>query len=267
MWNTLLSAPREELVKNQQTTLQVQSKLKLLKLVLKQKKMTLKTLAAKIQMSESGLKKLFLGKDIGLLRLYEICAALEISLDDLFRAEADDRYFLVKFPEEVQRFFMKNFIYFQFYWLLVYERYPIDQVQKKLKISNELRLKVLFKLNSFEMIELMPGNRIKIPDPTRIRWANEGPLVKYLYREWTAKLIREVLQNENSSNFFQFRYLQMTEETHQELLQKMKSLEDEFVKRGIREMKMMPKELVPCRWLMVADSATFFQPLETPDAE
>lgn len=115
------------------------------------------------------------------------------------------------------------------------------------------------------MIQLLPGNRVKIPDPTRIRWSSEGPLVQYLYQHWTKRLIQDVLQNQNPTNFFQIRYLQMTEETYQELLQKMQNLEDEFVKRAIREMKIMPNELVPCRWLMTADSTSFFQPLETPE--
>ena len=252
-------------MKTKKIPLQVLSKLQLLKTIMKEKRITIKILAEKIQMSESGLKKLFHGKDIGLLRLYQICDALEVSPEDLFETNSDDQYTAIRFPEDVQKFFLKNFIYFQFYWVLVYERVPLEEVQKKLNLSNEMKIKILLKLNSFQMIELLPGNRVKIPDPTRIRWSSEGPMVQYLYHHWSARLTADVLKNQNSSNTFQFRYLQMTEETYQELLQKMRVLEDEFVTRAIREMKIMPNDLVPCRWLMVADSASFFQPLETPE--
>lgn len=247
------------------TPLDVQSKLKLIKKILKQKQITLKMLAPRLEMSESGLKKLLNSSDIGLLRLYQLCEILNISITDIFQSEADDQYSEVRFSEEQQKFFLKNFIYFQFYWLIVYERNSVEETQKILKVNAELTQKILFKLDALQMIVLLPGNKVKVPHPTRIRWRQDGPLVEYLFRHWSHRLITNVLDRKSARTVFVLRYLQMTPETYQDLLNRLQLLEDEFVKIAIREMKMIKHGLVPCRWVMAADSESFYLPLESPE--
>ncbi len=226
-----------------------------LKAQLKEKGITYSELAQGIGLSESGIKKIFSGSDISITRLSQICQYAGISLNEVVD---DHRTSVVDFTEQQQNEFLKNLNLFYVYWLLVYERLPIEQIQNHLKIGKLEAFKLTRKLDDLKLIKLLPNDRVRVPSIRAVNWTGQGKFVTKLYREWSSQLLSDVTQfNKSSDQVFILRYLPMSDETYKEFKLALKTLEDEFVRRSIFEMKTKPNDLQHVRWSVSADQKSF----------
>lgn len=230
----------------------------LLKKSMKANRLTYAHLATALKLSESGVKKIFRGKDLSLKKILRICEVLNISLADLLSEQGGSEFEDITFSEDQQKYFLTNMPCFYFYWKLVYERLPLDKVEASLALNSKESFKFLRALDKLGLLQLGPEKKIKLPRLRRIRSIGRGPLVDRLYKDWGKNLVQSVAKTDPLPNEqFLIRYLKMLPETFSDMQRDLKTLETEYVTRAIREMQLYPEQVIIMRWLTASDTKSF----------
>ncbi len=213
------------------------------KKTLKHKGMTYSDLATLLNMSESGIKKLFSSKDCSYQRLNEISEVLGLSFVDVLNSSQTNEVKEVHFTLEQEKYFVRHPEVFNVFWKLVQERESLSSIKKEFNLSEKQVYLTLKKLDDFGIIELHPNNKIKIPKIEKVRWMGNGPLMKWIKSEWSKKIIEDVTSKEtlDSLEHFSLRYYQLSKKSHEELVFAIKELDHEFSERSLREVKSQKK--------------------------
>lgn len=226
-----------------------------LKAVLKQKKINYKELAQGLKLSESGIKKILGAQDGSFQRLIQICRFVGISLSELLE---DGKTLDVGFTPRQQTEFLKEPLLFQVYWLLVYERRSMTEVQEELRLNKTEAFRLARRLDVLSLITLLPGDRMRLPSVRAVRWTGDGEFIRKTYRDWSRRLVEDVAKPvSDAGELFIIRYFQMTTKTHGEFIAAIKALETEFVRRAIHEMRTRPPGLEHVRWITGVDMRSF----------
>ncbi|MBK25715.1 MAG: hypothetical protein CME70_17080 [Halobacteriovorax sp.] len=232
----------------------------LLKRISKAKKLTYSELAQRLEMSESGVKKLFSAKDISFKRLNDICDVLEVSLNDVLEEASSVEIREERFTDEQEKYFLKNMDCFHFFWKLVVERVNLETIKKDYSLTARQVSRYLTKLDQFNIIELHPGNRIKIPRRQSKRWVGRGPLTKKIQKEWGLKLWKEALEeqfDESESSTAKIRFLKLTPSSYEDLILAVSELEQEFIGRSTRELNLSKDKLLEVRLMSATSTGSF----------
>lgn len=238
-----------------------------LKRILKARKITYRDIAQQIGGSESGIKKIFSGRDCSLNKLLQICKAADVSFSDLIAACSQSRTFeTVTLPEEQQTFFLQNPEYFHFYWRLAIERQELSEIVRSYKLTQQQQFRYLKKLDEFGLIELHAENKIRFPIRGLTSWGRKGPLMNHLLTQWSKRLLERIVKDiEKPDRFYNIRYLRLTKEAYQELLQAQRSLILDFSERSAREGLVNDRKLLLDVSLLMLCSPTGFLDNVTPD--
>jgi transcriptional regulator with XRE-family HTH domain len=209
------------------------------KSTLKQKNMTYADLARKLNLSESGVKKIFISNDCSYSRLNEISEALEISLIDVLSSSLDHEIKEVRFTLEQEKYFIKHPSLFSFFWKLIQERESVETIKNEFGLTEKEVFLFLKKLDDFGIIELHSKEVIKIPKMEKVVWRGDGPLMTWIKTEWPKKIIQDVLAKEkiDSLEHYSLRYYKLTKKSQEELVSAISNLNNEFSERALREMK------------------------------
>lgn len=232
----------------------------LIKNVLKERRISYAELAKQMNLSESGLKKIFSSDDISFGRLSQIASTLGLRLTDLMNEiETKDTHQVV-FSDEEQKYFLKNPDAFHFFVRLLIERKGLDEIQEEFKLSEAAAFKLLKKLDTFGWIQLLPENKIKLPPLSLVKDFGSGPLLDHIYQEWSKDTVQLLAKPENQkTGKFIIRCLRMKDSTYQEFLQRLKELEMDLLKTAIREMNVSNKNLKTMRWISLTEQTSFVQ--------
>lgn len=215
-------------------------------------------IAKRMNLSESGLKKILSKSDISASRLAQFCEVLNISLSDLVQVTDSQSFVDVTFTKDQEVAFTSDFRVFLFYWFLVYERRPLIEIKKIMNYDDHQVEKFLLKLDKLELLSYFPNGKIKIPSPKPVRWVGGTTFIKNLYKKWGSNLIKEVIDKPNSSQqYFMLRYFQVSEETFQELVALLMKIEKETLNSSTRQMRVNAGKLKHLRWLTCLDQLSW----------
>lgn len=234
-----------------------------LKRKMKSQGITYRLLAHRLQMSESGIKKIFAAKDISILRLNSICQAIGFRLSDLIQAIEIQEAVEVSFTPEQETFFLKNMEYFNFYWKLVYERRDIGEIAKQFHLSTKTINEYLKKLHALKLIRITANGTLRIPPATNVYWVGKSPLVEKIYQSFAHQMMTDLARPQVSGEeSFILRYFKVRPSTFNDLKSALKKLEEEFLSRTVREMRMNTKGLKDIRWISALDTNSFVRTIK-----
>jgi transcriptional regulator with XRE-family HTH domain len=227
------------------------------KALLKKQKITYRELATRLGLSESGVKKILTGADGSFQRIIDICRVLGVSVSELLEG-ASEQMTEVSYSEAQQEYLLKNPRAFALYWFLVYERRSMSEALKQSGLADKDRFPILRRLDQLGLLELLPGDRVRVPSVQQIRWVGGGPLIEKIYREWSQNFMQAVARPESAPNrLFMIRYLKASPRTFQDLIAAQRDLEAEFLRRAIRDMRTEASDLMHVRWLTAIDDRSF----------
>lgn len=207
-----------------------------LKKVLKVKKITYKSLADELGMSESGVKKLLTSKDISLTRVEQITRIIGLSLADLFQIASEEEVKNVKLSPKQESAFFENNMLFRVYWFLAVEEKTLDAIKKSEKLTADQLQRNLMKLENLDLIKIGKNNRVASVHKGLFRWASDGPLVKKLNNEWSENTLRKVLSGKNSNNqLHRLSYLRLSDKSKTAFYDRLNELVNEFARLSQRE--------------------------------
>lgn len=230
-----------------------------LKKVLKVKKITYKTLADELAMSESGVKKLLTSKDISLTRVEQIARILGLSLADLFQMTDEAEVKNVRLTPKQESALFENNLLFRIYWFLAVEEKTLEAIKKNEKINTDQLQRHLVKLENLDLIKIGKNHRVISVHKGLFRWASDGPLVKKLNHEWSENTLKKVLNSKNSNtSLHRLSYLRLSEKSKSQLYDRLNELVNEFARLSQREKnRFNDKDLISISSLIAVSDSGF----------
>jgi DNA-binding Xre family transcriptional regulator len=197
-----------------------------LKRMMKARAITYKELAARIELSEISVKRIFSQSSLSLARLEQICQALDISIQEIARLSGEqtaDAAETVTLDQEAALAADPNLL--ACYYLIANGRTG-QEIGKELGVEEIKVRRWLVKLHSLGLVELRSKNRARARTGSSIAWRPDGPM-RRLYEK---KVREEYLQSTFSAPFetMHFRSAEMSEASCRVLIRKLDRLATEF---------------------------------------
>lgn len=149
-----------------------------LKRELKVRGVTYRTLAARLDLSESAIKHMFSTGNFSLRRLDEVCAVLEVDISDLVDISESHEQKLEQLTEEQELEIMSDMrLLLVAYCLQNY--WSFDEIIARYAITPEQGLKYLRQLDRMKFIELQPGDRVRLLIASNFSWRKNGAIEKF----------------------------------------------------------------------------------------
>ncbi len=142
---------------------------------------TYKTLAERIGVSESSVKRMFGQKDMALSRLAQICQATGIAMEDVLRGALESRpqADALTLPQETSLVANPRLLLVAICCL---GHWSLEQIVETYRLSEPECIKLLAELDRLGVIELKPLNRYTLRVSNAFRWLPDGPVQRF-FRE------------------------------------------------------------------------------------
>ena len=143
--------------------------------------LTYKTLAERIGMSESSVKRIFSQRDMSLSRLAHICKAAGIALEDVLRQAADS----TPHADQLTLAQEKSLVTDPKLLLVAIcclGQWNMAQILETYDLTEPDCIRKLVKLDRLALIDLKPNNRYRLNVSSAFRWRADGP-VQHYFRE------------------------------------------------------------------------------------
>lgn len=150
-----------------------------LKAALKAQRLTYAEVAKGLGISEASVKRLFASGNFTLKRLEEICGLLRMEISDLsdLAVEHNPR-FSVLTPEQEAALLKAPKLLLVSYLALSHWRFA--EIVTVFDISETDAISLLAQLDRLGLIQLLPGNRIKLLTTPNFTWRKDGPVQQFL---------------------------------------------------------------------------------------
>ena len=162
---------------------------KTLKQQLKARGITYKVLASRLDLSESAVKHMFSTGNLSLKRLDELCAVLELDISDLVDITGADEPRIEQLSAEFEgEIVADNRLLLFAYCLINY--WKVDEILQRYMISPEESIRFLRRLDQMKLIELQPGNRVRLLIANNFKWRKNGAIEQVLQKQGTDRIFR-----------------------------------------------------------------------------
>jgi DNA-binding Xre family transcriptional regulator/DNA-binding Lrp family transcriptional regulator len=149
-----------------------------LKTCLKAERKTYADVAKLLGLSEASVKRLFAKEDFTLARLDIVCQMLGMEMSDLVQKMNDSRHRLECLSPQQERELIED-MPLMIVTVCVFNRWTVQQIVKMYKLSEAECVRKLVRLDQLKIIELMPGNRVKLLISPNFKWLDNGPIQQF----------------------------------------------------------------------------------------
>jgi DNA-binding Xre family transcriptional regulator len=150
----------------------------LLKRALRDRGMRYADLAKGLRVSESSVKRLFSRKRLSLERLEAICNHLGLEISDLLDLARAAEGRATELSEEQERALAAD-ERLLLVGLLALSNWTLDEMLEAYRLSKAEAVRLLAKLDRLGIIDLLPGNRVKVKLARNFSWRKNGPLQQF----------------------------------------------------------------------------------------
>jgi len=154
-----------------------------LKRCLKARGITYRDVATALELSEASIKRLFSDRSFSIKRLEQICRLMDMSFSDLARINDltyQERQTTLDTRQETA--LAGDTILLSYFYLLL-NGWKIGRIAKRFALEKPRQIRLLAKLDRLGLIELQPGNRVRLLTARRIQWQRDGPVRRLYERE------------------------------------------------------------------------------------
>jgi AcrR family transcriptional regulator len=142
--------------------------------------------ARKLDLSVASVKRLFSQEDLSLERIDAICELIGLGLIEILD-RARERMTPDNQLTHAQESEIVSDLRLLFMTWLVLIRTPFEEIIQTYRFTEREALKYLIRLDRLKVIELQPGNRVRLLVSRHFSWRPGGPVQKYIDQ----KLLRE----------------------------------------------------------------------------
>jgi len=196
-----------------------------LKGALRERQQTYAALAEGIGVSESSVKRLFSKKRLSLERLEQICGYLGLEIVDLLEMARSSEPRMTQLTQEQEQALVGD-QRLLLVGLLVLSQWSAAEIVKAYRLTEAEVVKALTTLDKLGIIDLLPGNRIKLRLARNFSWRKRGPLQQF----FEARVQRQFFES-SFHGIGELRFVvhaSLSEHSNQLLQQRMRKLAEEF---------------------------------------
>jgi transcriptional regulator with XRE-family HTH domain len=159
-----------------------------LKRALREHGLTYSAVAGKLGVSLATVKRLFSTGDFSLERVELICELLGLRLREIFERAEERSAPTNQLSLTQEREIVADPRLFFITWLVL-NRVPFEEITRMYRLPQQEILRCFIRLDRLRVIELQPGNRVRLLVSRRFSWRPGGPVQRYIHQ----KLLREFL--------------------------------------------------------------------------
>ena len=173
-----------------------------LKRALKASDLTYSDVARGLDMSEGNVKRMFSVERITLNRVEAICQLMNMELSDLFQMYEESRQRISQLTEDQESELVAD-TSLLFVAVCVRNHIDFNEILRHYNIAETDLIQCLARLDRLKIIDLLPGNRIRIRMAENFRWIPNGPIEKYYERAIQTEFLATGFGGENNPRLFQ----------------------------------------------------------------
>lgn len=209
--------------------------IKTLKQALKASRFTYADIARHLGMSEANVKRLFATESFSLRRLEAVCELLQLELADLFSLYENSRDKIRHLTLEQEQELVSD-IGLLLIAVSVRNRLSYEDIVNFYTITETETIRYLARLDRLGIIDLLPGNRIKLLIDERFNWLADGPIERFYQQQIQSQFLKSRFSAETDLRLFQFGLL--GEGACQVFIKKLQALAQEFIELHRQDMNL-----------------------------
>jgi transcriptional regulator with XRE-family HTH domain len=223
-----------------------------LRRILKEKKISYKELAKRVDLSEGTIKNMFHFRDASVQRLCEISNAIGVPFPDLMSAAYSRNTREFSFTEAQEQFFGEHPEHYNFFREVFFARKTPEEVGVENGLTQKSLNRYLKELENQGLLDRLVGGKLHFNFSGRLKWRHGGPWMRKYFRNYSRKISDEILAHPDSPDHFcSFSYATLSRANRdlfyleiQEIIEKYK---DVAYKEHLVESK---GESLPVTWLV-----------------
>ncbi len=145
---------------------------------LKRTGITYQMLGERLGLSESAVKQMFAAGNFSLKRLDDVCAALDTDIGEIVTLCMADRDSIEMLAEDLEVELVQDRKLLLVAYCLVND-WSVEEILQRYDISETELVRMLAKLDRMKLIELLPGNRVRLLISNSFRWQPNGPIEQF----------------------------------------------------------------------------------------
>jgi DNA-binding Xre family transcriptional regulator len=149
-----------------------------LKRALRQRGVTYVDVARALELSESSVKRLFARRDFTLERLERVCALAQLEVTDLVDLVRATESQIVELTEAQERELVDT-PKLLLVGVLVLSFWTFDDMRATFRFADAELVRLLLRLDHMRVIDLLPGNRVKLRLARNFAWRRHGPIQRF----------------------------------------------------------------------------------------
>lgn len=207
-----------------------------LKIELRAQGINYRQLAEALSLSESTIKHMFASKNFSLKRLDKICELLGMELTDLVRKfEASEPKLKQLTLENEQKLISDTPLLMVAY--CISNHWTVEDILTFYRISETDCIRCLAQLDRMKMIELQPGNKVRLIISNNFRWHPNGPIERFFRNEVEQDFFNSSFSSEDS--LYLAKLGGLSDKSIQQLIERLQNI-GEFCDELIQEDKKQP---------------------------
>ena len=196
-----------------------------LKQELRKQRINYRQVAEALDLSEASVKRMFAGSFFTLERLEKICDLVNMGLDDLVaqmkrNVEMTTELTLAQEKElvsDIKLLLMAHFLINHLEFSAIIEAYEISETEG---------IRLLARLDRMKIIELQPGNRVRLLISTNFKWLPNGPIQRFFEQKVQSEFFDSSFDRAGEIRLFLSGML--STEANAQTIDRIKSLAKEF---------------------------------------
>ncbi len=196
-----------------------------LKQQLKRRGITYAMIAQALSMSEANIKRLFASERFSVLRLEQVCQLIDLELTDLARLYEDNRQRITQLSIEQEKELIAD-TKLMLVAVCVRNHLSFEDIVGNYQISEPECIQYLAKLDRLQIIDLLPGNKIKLRIAEDFHWQTNGPIERFYEKEIQGQFLKSSFSQAAGKRLFLSGLL--SEHSQQIICKKLHSLAHEF---------------------------------------
>jgi DNA-binding Xre family transcriptional regulator len=149
-----------------------------LKQELRKQRITYKQVSDSLMLSETSVKRLFSEGTFSIKRLEKICELLHLDISDLVHLMEKNIELTTQLNQEQEQELVSDSKLLLVALLLV-NKLQFDDILRVYDITESEGIQLLARLDRMKMIELQPGNRVKLMISRNFEWLPNGPIQQF----------------------------------------------------------------------------------------
>ncbi|MDH3760282.1 MAG: helix-turn-helix transcriptional regulator [Gammaproteobacteria bacterium] len=182
---------------------QSQALVQTLKRTLRAARITYADIAGHLDMSEANIKRLFATQSFTLQRLESICEMMNMDLGDLFHLHESARERIQHLTRKQEQELVGD-TRLLLVAVCVRNRLGFEEIAAGYRLTEPEIIRCLARLDRLGIIELLPGNRIKLLIDDNFDWLSNGPIERFYQQQIQEQFLDANFAADIESRQFQF---------------------------------------------------------------